>query len=378
MPLFDSLDISAGLALADRVDPKYESVFDAAGNDRDRAAMAMYFLPHRSRKEVVSVTRPRMIKWYCPFADQRDFPTGHRYCINVYTGCSHGCTYCYAASYEPDEPGCKRDFEKQLLRDLADMEAFDVPPAPVHLSNSTDPFQPLEETVGQTRLALAQISRHRNRFTSVVLLTKNPAIAAGAGYVELLKELSTLPQDHPRHDEFHKRNIPGLRVEVSLAFWRDEARQFYDPGAPSIESRIEAIRTFRQAGIPVVLRIDPLLPRDPLPNGKPLSSFGLPNVQPIEDLQQLVAFAAEQGVMHIVYSAAKIVRPRFKLMGESMQKLKDAYEQIASPQRLVFRGGSWRLPEPVLRQHIVDPFLALCRRHQLPAKFCKQNLLTTP
>jgi DNA repair photolyase len=196
--------------------------------------------------------------------------------------------------------------------------------------------------------------------------------------VALLKELSTLPLDHPRRREFGKRNLPGLRVEVSLAFWRDEARQFYDPGAPSIESRIAAVQELRRAGVPVVLRIDPLLPRDPVPGDRKLASFGLPDAQPIGDLQRLVAFAADHGVTHVVYSATKIVRPRFKAMGGSMQKLKDVYEHIASPERLAFRGGSWRLPELVLRQYIVEPFLAICHQHGVAARFCKENLLTTP
>jgi DNA repair photolyase len=378
MALFDSLDISAGLALADRVSPKYKAVFDNAANDRDRAALAMYFLPHRSRKDILGVTRPRMIKWYCPFAHQKDFPTGHRYCINVYTGCSHECTYCYAAGYEPDEPGCKRDFETLLGRDLSDLEAFDVPPAPVHLSNSTDPFQAIEETVGQTRFALEQIARHRRRFSSVVLLTKNPAIATRPEYLALLRELVCLPKDHPRYDEFKKRDLPGLRIEVSMAFWRDEARQVYDPGAPSIGSRIAAVRQLRAAGVPVVLRIDPLLPRDPLPDGKVMADFALPDGQPIDDLEQLVAFAAQQGVMHVVYSTLKIVRPRFKPMSDAIQKLKAVYEHLAGPEQLIFRGGSWRLPETTLREHITKPFLAICRKHGVPARFCKQNLLATP
>ena len=82
-------DIEQGLSLAHRVDPKYQPVFEDLG-DCDRAALALYLLAHQSKKEILEVTRPH-IKWYCPFADQRLFPSGHRYCINVYTGCEHHC-----------------------------------------------------------------------------------------------------------------------------------------------------------------------------------------------------------------------------------------------------------------------------------------------
>jgi hypothetical protein len=79
-------DTGKGLSLERRLHPKYSSAFDKL-TDRDRAAVALYFLPHASEKDVLEVTLPRVIKWYCPFADQREFPSGHRYSINVYTGC---------------------------------------------------------------------------------------------------------------------------------------------------------------------------------------------------------------------------------------------------------------------------------------------------
>jgi hypothetical protein len=137
-------DMDEGLLLAQRVHPKYQPVFEKLG-EADRAAVAFYFLPHASEKDVLEVTRPRVIKWYCPFADQREFPSGHRYCINVYTGCEHHCQYCYVAGYSAAQPNCKNRFRHDLCRDLEALEAHNVPPAPVHLSNSTDPLQPLEE-----------------------------------------------------------------------------------------------------------------------------------------------------------------------------------------------------------------------------------------
>jgi hypothetical protein len=32
----------------------------------------------------------------------------------------------------------------------------------------------------------------------------------------------------------------------------------------------------------------------------------------------------------------------------------------------------------IARDHVTEPFLALCRRHGLMAKLCKQNLLNAP
>jgi DNA repair photolyase len=375
MPLTNT-DVQEGLALAARVDEKYKPVWEPL-DPREAAALALYFLPHRSAKPVLSPTRPRILKWYCPFADQRHFPTGHRYCINVFTGCLHDCEYCYAKAYEPHQARCKRDFTRALRRDLAELEAYDVPAAPLHLSNSTDPFQALEVEAGNTLFTLGQILQYRKRFTSVVILTKNPSLAAGPPYLAILQQLNELPVAHGRRGVFAREGLPGLRVEVSLAFWRDEVRATLDPGAPPVQERLAGIRQLRQAGIPVVLRIDPLLPRSPIA-GKTLQDFQLPEFQPLEDLDRLLAFGAEVGVMHVVYSVAKIVRPRPAGLSPVMRSLRQVYEHLTTPNRLVFRGGSWRLPDMVARQHVVQPFLELCRRHALTPQFCKQNLIATP
>ena len=365
MELFAS-SIEEGLTLAQRVDPKYAPVW---GNKppRERAALAMYFLPHGSKRTVLCPTRPRVIKWYCPFASQQSFPSGHRYCVNVYTGCAHACEYCYAAAYEPPQPAAKRAFARLLQKDLADLEQFDVPAAPIHLSNSTDPFQPLEATAGHTRLALQGILDHRRRFTTVVVLTKNPRLAVELGHVDLFLKLNS-PQ-------------AAFSCEVSLAFWREEARQAYDPGAPSVQDRIEGIRQLRGAGVPVVLRIDPLFPRFPVSGNAKTSAtyrdFGLPQPQSLDDLEQLVVFGRQMGVRHVVYSPAKIVQPRMRPLSAIMRGMRSLYESMAAPDRLVFRGGSWRLP-PAVQSAVTAPLLDLCRQYGVAAKCCKQNLIETP
>jgi hypothetical protein len=244
--LLDTPSIEQGLALAARVHEKYKPVWEKLG-PREAAALALYFLPHSSNKPVLSPKRPRMVKWYCPFADQRAFPSGHRYCINVYTGCEHDCQYCYAKGYEPNGASCKRHFVRYLCRDLDDLETYDLPAAPVHLSNSTDPFQSLELETGHTRSALEQILRHRRRFTSVVLLTKNPRLAAQPQYLEVLRKLLELPEDHLSREDFTRQGFPGLRVEVSLAFWRDDARACFDLAAPTVQDRMDGVRQLRQA-----------------------------------------------------------------------------------------------------------------------------------
>ncbi len=366
----DLINDEETLALVPKVHPKFKPVWDHRSPE-EQIALARYFLPHRSSKAVLEPTRPRGIKWYCPFASQDEFPSGHRYCINVYTGCAHGCIYCYAAGYQADKADTKKDFERLIDKDMVDLERFDVPAAPVHLSNSTDPLQPLEESFGHTRYALEQILAHRNRFTTVVILTKNPLLAVQLGYADLLNDLVRLPSDHPMHDKFDEQGLPAFIIEVSVAFWQESARSVYDPGAPPIKERIEGIRALREAGIPVAWRIDPLFPRS-------LDDLGLTEAQTLDDLENLVVLAKDVGANHVIYSPAKIVQPRRRKMNPTMKAMKAVYQALAAPDKPVFRGGSWRLPGHVADAEIIGPFLEICERHGLPVKCCKGNLIGTP
>ena len=168
-------------------------------------------------------------------------------------------------------------------------------------------------------------------------------------------------------------------MEVSLAFWRDDTRLAYDPGAPSVSDRLLGIRALREEGIPVVLRIDPLFPRSPLDEDRhTFTDHGISEPQTTDDLEQLVSIAREVGARHVVYSPAKIVQPRWRKLSETMRAMRMAYEQVAAPQKLVFRGGSWRLPPDVADARIVRPFLDICKRQGVVAKHCRQNLIETP
>ena len=378
MDLFNAeTDVERGLLLASRIHHKYAPVFKKLPL-RDRAALALYFLPHRSKKDILEVTRPRVIKWYCPFADQRTFPSGHRYCINVYTGCEHECQYCYAAGYVTRQANCKPTFRADLVKDLDALDACDVRPAPVHMSNSTDPLQSLEQEHRHTLYALEKLVERRHRFTTITVLTKNPAVLMDQRYIQALHHLHQLPTDHPRSAWFAKNGYPPLRIECSLAFHDDKHRKLFDQAAPSVESRMTAIRFLRKEGLPVFVRIDPLFPHDPLPGGKTMGDYDLPDIQPMADLEKLIRFAREVGAGHLIYSVAKITRPRCGMLPSVMEKMKRVYEHLAREQPLVCRGGSWRLPANVVTSLVAEPFLDLCRQHSMEAKMCKTNLVSTP
>jgi hypothetical protein len=164
-------------------------------------------------------------------------------------------------------------------------------------------------------------------------------------------------------------------VEVSLAFWNEEAAAFYDPHAPSVQKRIQGLHALRSAGIPLVLRIDPLFACSPFGPGQThcLKEFGLPEAQTEEDLRQLVSLARDLGARHVVFSPVKIVRPS-KDPHDPRRALRAAFEVAASPARLIKKGFSWRLPDAQARALCV-PLQEMCRRAGVESKFCMKNLI---
>lgn len=190
--------------------------------------------------------------------------------------------------------------------------------------------------------------------------------------------MNILPGSHAAHNEFMARHLPGFQIEVSLAFWRDEVRAFYDPGAPSVEDRRKAIEVLAGNDVPVVMRIDPFLPRSPVAGGKTLMDFGLPEAQTLDDLEQLVKLAKRIGARHVVYSPAKVVQPRRRKMSDAMVRMKSVYCAMSAPGKPVWRGGSFRLPKDVADRKVVTPFLRICANHGVSAKFCMTNLIETP
>ncbi|MGL6194681.1 MAG: radical SAM protein [Thermoguttaceae bacterium] len=393
----DTIDLTLGKSLLSRVDSKYAPAFDRLPEDEQLRA-ALYFLPHSSQKETLSITRPRVIKWYCPFADQALFPSGVRYCINVYTGCEHGCNYCYVQGYSGVKTTdavakCKDKFRRLLIKDLADIENYDVPCTPLHLSNSTDAFGPIENEFHNSLFTLEKILDFRHRFSTITILTKNPNCLLQPKYLNLLLALCEISESHPHYKFFQKYNLPPLWLEVSLAFWNDKSREILEPGAPTVAERLDAVSKLQNAGVPVALRIDPLFPRIPEPGralasphnlrfplvgssiAAPIPDFGLMDFQSLDDLRNLVSFCKDNKIKKIIYSPLKITKPRIGELPETMRRIKRVYEYLAGQQRLEFRGGSWRLPEKIAHNALLEPLLELCREAEITTRACKENLL---
>lgn len=168
---------------------------------------------------------------------------GATYCVNPYVGCSHACTYCYATFMKRftghEEPWGRFVDARINAPDVLERQLRRARPGPVLLSSVTDPYQPAEEQYRLTRACLAALLR---RGFPVDILTKSPLV---------LRDLDLL------------RGAPNVSVGLTVTTDQEAMREVFEPGAPPIRARIEALGELRRQGVPTYAFVGPILPMDP-------------------------------------------------------------------------------------------------------------------
>jgi len=354
------IKISGNLNMLNVPDP---AIFNGLSQDEaENWATYFYVFPKDTAKKVS--LKARAFALYDPFAKRDQFPAGIRFCVNTHTGCEHDCAYCYAKNYlvRANEFREKPELLKNCLKDLKEMESLKLQAVPLHISNSTDPFQTQLETKTRKTLKLMKlVANHREHFTTITFLTKNPELASNEHYVSVFKTLEP------------------CQVEVSLIFYNDENRRFYEPNAPSVQSRLEGIQRLRGSGIKVSLRIDPLIPREPLP--KPfwkhseLKSYGIERTHTLGEIESLVSFAKSVGCQKIIVSPLKV-----PIGYRSPCWLKEYFRELyAEPfgGRPKVKSFAFRLPEDYVRNTLFTEVLDICNAYGMEMIHCKHNLINT-
>jgi len=163
------------------------------------------------------------------------------YTVNPYTGCQHGCTYCYARFMKRTtghkEPWGEFVDVKINAPSLLQHEIAKKPPGRVWISGVCDPYQPLETKYELTKKCLEILVHHD---WPITIQTKSPLALRD---MELLKGAN--------------------RIEVGLTVTTgdDSIRRLFEPNAPSIKARITALEELHLAGIRTFAMIAPMLPR---------------------------------------------------------------------------------------------------------------------
>ncbi len=156
-----------------------------------------------------------------------------KYSLQPYTGCSHFCLYCYATAYI----GVKRSQPKDrfIERLKVDLKRFVDPCLPINMSTSSDPYPPEERVYRLTRKALELLIPAGYK---VLITTKSSLVARDA---ELLAK-------------------GNAAVTITITTMDERLARRLEPGAPPPRDRVEALRVLHEMGVPVGIRLDPILP----------------------------------------------------------------------------------------------------------------------
>jgi DNA repair photolyase len=164
------------------------------------------------------------------------------YALNAYIGCQHQCVYCYAKFMKRftghREPwgafvDVKVNAPELLARELKKKKQK----GRVWMSGVCDAYQPLEKKYQLTRRCLEILIEDG---WPVTIQTKSPLV---------LRDIDIL-----------KRSA-DIEVGFTITTADEKVRKIFEPGAPPVAKRIEALGTLHAEGIATFVMVAPMLPR---------------------------------------------------------------------------------------------------------------------
>ncbi|MEM1654920.1 MAG: radical SAM protein [Nitrososphaerota archaeon] len=252
-----------------------------------------------------------------------------KFSFDPYTGCEHGCLYCYASFYIRRFHECR---PKKNLLELVEGDVLRLPEnALISMSNSSDPYPPMEYGLELTRRCLNEFRRRNLR---ILVITKSDLV---------LRDLDILR---------------ALRCAVTLTITTldDQLAGRLEPGAPPPSRRLHAVERLSSEGIRVGVRVDPIIPYI--------------NDEGIDDLLREVRDA---GAIHVTSST-------FKPRPDSWARIEAAFPDVAEKLRpLYFEEGeriarSRYLPKP-MRFKLMKMIADGCRKLGLTFACCREGFI---
>ena len=159
--------------------------------------------------------------------------------INPYTGCQHGCIYCYAefmirfTNHKGEKWGEFLDI-KQFELDKIKPQRYNG--KRILLSSVTDPYLPLEKKYQNTRKILEKLVGTN---AEVTILTKSKLVVRD---IDLFKKFK------------------NIEVGISLSTLNDDFARVLERGASKPSDRFAAIKEIHENGIQTYIFISPFFP----------------------------------------------------------------------------------------------------------------------
>lgn len=208
-----------------------------------------------------------------------------KYSLSAYTGCQHQCLYCYASSYIRNFYSArpKKDFSKRLEKDIKKIPQGSI----ITLSNSSDPYMPLEKKLELTRNTLKILKDYD---VKLIIVTKSALILRDT---EIIKKLK------------------NVVVCFTLTTLKKELSEKLEPLASSPQDRLDAIEKLSSYYIPVVCRFDPLI--------YPLNT---------NEIKKLIGEVKKKGAKQIITSTYKVKADNFDRMIKIFPEHKDLWYKL--------------------------------------------------
>jgi len=159
------------------------------------------------------------------------------YVINPYVGCQHACIYCYARFI------CRWRKKKEKWGEFVEVK-INAPQlikfesrgktGRAIISTVCDAYQPVEKKYKITRKILQNI----NKSLEISVLTKSDLILRD---IDILKDLNA-------------------ESGLSISFADESVKKLFEPNSPSVERRIDALKTLADEGIRTFVFIGPIMP----------------------------------------------------------------------------------------------------------------------
>lgn len=161
--------------------------------------------------------------------------------MNIYRGCVHGCIYCDSRSscYNFDHPfediGVKRNAPQLLDSALRSKRKKCM----IGTGSMCDPYMPIEHKTGLMRKCLEVIDKHG---FGAAVLTKSASVLRDTGLFCSINEKAKCV------------------VQMTLTTDDDELCRIIEPCVSVTSERFNALMKLKEAGIPTVVWLSPLLP----------------------------------------------------------------------------------------------------------------------
>lgn len=161
--------------------------------------------------------------------------------MNLYRGCVHGCIYCDSRSscYQMQHAFEDIEVKENALELLEDALRRRRKPCMIGTGSMTDPYIPLEEELGYVRQALELVLQYGFGFT---LMTKSARVLRD---IDLLQAINRRTK---------------CVVQMTLTTYDEALCRKLEPHVSTTGERFEALLRLREAGIPTVVWLCPILP----------------------------------------------------------------------------------------------------------------------